>query len=287
MMKPFPLPVTAVGPGSQADEESLQYLAMPSDMTVFRPPPLPEAADARALDEVRALLARLIAAMREQPFGVPRLDLGGLEPAALELLNQTLGEGEVSVIVRAPRRLRIQETAFAGVWRVRETDDAGAIAADALEVCPMPAAVIAAAQVCGETDLAPPDDPAEEIATGLMNAPALLAEIVDHAARWRPGRPSHVINLTLLPVSPQDLDCLALRLGAGPVTILSRGYGNCRISSTRLAQVWRVQYYNSMDTLILDSIEVTEMPEVALAAPEDHAESTARLAEWLETLAEE
>jgi hydrogenase-1 operon protein HyaF len=117
-----------------------------------------------------------------------------------------------------------------------------------------------------------------------MNAPALLAEIADQAARWHPGQPPHVINLTLLPVSPQDLDCLAQALGAGPVTILSRGYGNCRIASTRLANVWRVQYFNSMDRPILDTIEVVDVPEVALAAAEDHADSFERLGEWLETL---
>lgn len=283
-MKSFPIPVTAIGPGSQAEDESLQYLSMPSDMAVFRRPLVPEAADFQALAQVRAFLSRLIAAMREQPFGVPRFELGGLDPAAMELLNQTLGEGEVSIVVRAPRRLRIQETAFAGVWRVRELDDAGEIAADAIEVCPIPAAVIASARVFGETGLAPPAELAQETGTGLMNAPALLAEIVDHAARWRAGLPPHVINLTLLPVSPQDLDYLALALGVGPSTILSRGYGNCRIASTRLANVWRVQYFNSMDKLILDTIDVVDMPEVALAAPEDHEESIERLQEWLETL---
>jgi hydrogenase-1 operon protein HyaF len=286
-MIPFPLPVSAIGPGSQAGDEALDYLPMPSDMAVFRQPPTPESADPQALLQVRAFLTRLIAAMQAQPFGVPRFDLGGLQPAALELLNQTLGEGEVSVVVRAPRRLRIQETAFAGVWRVRELADDGAIAADAIEVCPIPAVVVASVQALGATRFAPPvppADPSTELRTGLMNAPALLAEIADHAARWRSGQPPHIINLTLLPVSPQDLDHLAQALGAGPATILSRGYGNCRISSTRLANVWRVQYFNSMDRPILDTIEVVDVPEVALAAAEDHADSIERLGEWLEML---
>ena len=75
-------------------------------------------------------------------------------------------------------------------------------------------------------------------------------------------------------------------LGVGPATILSRGYGNCRITSTRLASVWRVQYFNSMDRLILDTIEVGDVPEVALATGEDHADSVERLGEWLDTLAQ-
>jgi hydrogenase-1 operon protein HyaE len=41
--------------------------------------------------------------------------------------------------------------------------------------------------------------------------------------------------------------------------------------------VWRVQFFNSMDTLILDTLEVTDMPEVVLAAPEDLSDSARRL----------
>jgi len=290
-MKPFPLPVHGVGPGSQAGDEALDCLSMPSDMAVFRQPPSPEAADPQALIEVRAFLARLIRAMRAQPFGVPCFDLGDLRPAALQLLDQTLGEGEVSVVVNAPRRLHIQETAFAGVWRVRAMGDDGAIARESIEVAPLPAAVAASVQALGVGRLASPlaapgAGPSTERWTGLMNAPALLAEIAGHAARWQPGLAAHVINLTLLPVSPQDLDCLAQSLGVGPATILSRGYGNCRITSTRLASVWRVQYFNSMDRLILDTIEVGDVPEVALATGEDHADSVERLGEWLDTLAQ-
>ena len=49
--------------------------------------------------------------------------------------------------------------------------------------------------------------------------------------------------------------------------------------------VWRVQYFNNMQTLILDTIEVIDVPEVALAAPEDIADSRERLAElvaWMD-----
>jgi hypothetical protein len=72
-----------------------------------------------------------------------------------------------------------------------------------------------------------------------------------------------------LPVSDADLDTLYGWLGHREVSILSRGYGNCRITSTRLQNVWWVQYFNSMDALILNSIEIVGMPEVALAADED------------------
>ena len=55
----------------------------------------------------------------------------------------------------------------------------------------------------------------------------------------------------------------------------------CRIRATATPFVWRVQFFNSTDVLILDTFEVTGMPEVALAAPEDLADSAKRLVEVL------
>jgi len=48
------------------------------------------------------------------------------------------------------------------------------------------------------------------------------------------GQPAHVINLTLLPMSMQDIAFLDHHLGTGRVLILSRGYGNCRITNTKM-----------------------------------------------------
>jgi hydrogenase-1 operon protein HyaF len=118
---------------------------------------------------------------------------------------------------------------------------------------------------------------------GVINAPSLLTELVDASARG-PQAQAHVVNLTLLPVTPEDIAWLVGALEVGPVTLLSRGYGNCRITSTRLRHTWWVQYFNSMDHLILNTIEVAQVPEVALAAAEDFADSTERLGEWLTTL---
>jgi hydrogenase-1 operon protein HyaF len=75
-------------------------------------------------------------------------------------------------------------------------------------------------------------------------------------------------------------------LPVGPVAIISRGFGNCRITSTAARHVWRVQYFNNMNTLILDTLEVVDLPEVAVAAAEDLRESRERFAELLEWMAE-
>ncbi len=94
----------------------------------------------------------------------------------------------------------------------------------------------------------------------------------------------HVVNLSLLPHTEEDLLWLDAAFGEGAVTILSRGYGNCRITATAMPHVWRVQFFNSMDTLILDTFEVTAMPEVAIAAPEDLSDSGTRMLKILEAI---
>ena len=88
-------------------------------------------------------------------------------------------------------------------------------------------------------------------------------------------------------MSPEDLQYLFDAFGTGTVSILSRGYGNCRITSTGLNHVWWVQYFNSMDQIILDTLEVVDVPEVAQAAADDYADSVERLGEWLAVMQEE
>lgn len=283
--KPFPIPVMAIGPGSQPKEDRLEYLPMPHDMAMFRAPLAPETVNPATLRHVCGVLARLIEDMRAAPFGssdYPRIELTGLAPEIVELLNQTLGQGEVSAVVRAPGAVSLQESAFAGVWRVQELRDDGGIASDRIEACALPAVLRASQSTMGEELVEVADLP--QAPAGIMNSPALLAELRCQAARYRVGVPVHVINLTLLPVTPQDLDYLAIVLGDGAATILSRGYGNCRIGSTALANVWWVQYFNSMDQMILNTLEVIDVPEVALAAREDYQDSIERLDEWLATL---
>ena len=96
----------------------------------------------------------------------------------------------------------------------------------------------------------------------------------------------HVINRTLLPQSEQDVAWLAEQLGRGPISMLPRGCGNCRITATGLRDVWWVQYFNTDDRLILNTLEVTDVPAAALAAQEDIDDSALRLYEILCALTE-
>jgi len=278
-LRPFPISVVAMGPGSQ-DEDAPEYLAMPQGMSTFHAPRLPDNATPDAVAAAAELLGGFAGRAESVGFaGGARLDLAGLSPALLDIINQSLGFGEVSAFTTAPAHWRVQETAFAGIWRVLAVADDGALLADRLETGAVPAVLGDAMLATAAGELAAPAYPA-----GCMNAPALIEEIRQQAAAYRAGQTAHVINLTLLPVSDADLDTLYGWLGHREVSILSRGYGNCRVTSTRLANVWWVQYFNSMDTLILNSIEVTAMPDVVPASAEDFADSLERLREYLDMM---
>lgn len=283
MMKEFPLPVVAVGPGSQPEEdESLQYMPLPSAMMTFALPVINDEADPLLMAAACAVVERLRDEMQAAPLDsatLPTVELQYMDTEVVRLLNQTMGEGEVSIAVRGSGQYRIQETVFASVWRVHEFATDGRLIGDTIMACAIPPMVTQWAQDGVSLECKIPEKDA-----GLMNAPAVLTEIVGKARGYKAGDGAHVINLTLLPMSPEDLECLTQTLGVGAVTILSRGYGNCRITSTRLPNVWWVQYFNSMDTLILNTIEVSDVPEVAQASSEDYEDSIERLGEWLQVM---
>ena len=278
-MKPFAIPVVALGPGSQEESERLDYMAMPSGMYTYRPPVLPEPEQIGAARPARDLLARVLdglAGWRAEAANTT-YDLAVLGAADLRLIDQVLGEGEVSARVDGDAgSVLIQESVFAGVWRVRQIDPEGGQLSDRIEVGDIPKAIRMAS---GRGPRHGPTPPAG--GPGVINAPALLAEIADKLMAGQGGE-AHVINLSLLPFSPEDGAWLDAVLGRGGASLLSRGYGNCRITATGLARVWWVQFFNSQDALILNTIEVTDVPSVARAADEDIADSRERLAEVLE-----
>ncbi len=293
-MKDFPIPVVSLdalsarlGPDSQpTEDEDFDYLPLPSGMHTFDLPRMPEATDPAATAAAIAALETVLAGLQGWRFGEgsnPLFDLSALDADALAVVNDALGQGEVSAIVRGNPALHIQETVFAGLWRVQAVDTDGRLLSDMLEAGAIPAAVPAAAATAAH----PASDSAQPpLIDGVMNAQPVLFELFAAARAHRPGDVAHVVNLSLLPMTPADLAWLGAALGDGPATVLSRGYGNCRITATGLPATWRVQYFNNDDKLILDTVEVTDIPEVALAAAEDFADSLLRLTEWVATLRE-
>ena len=275
-MPDFMMPPTGFGPGSQpAPDGELEYMPLPQDMRTYSPS-IPEVDDTAHLRPALAILAELsaMAARVAETGRSESVDLAPLDAPNRALIREVMGHGEVSARIRGNPAVAVQESVFAGVWALAGSK------LDRAEVAPFPwrATLNAFAPARAGTGMATPHGP------GVVNAPPILAELADKSAAFAPGDPVHVVNLSLLPHTEEDLAWLDAALGEGAVTILSRGYGNCRVTATALPHVWRVQFYNSMDTLILDTFEVTTMPEVALAAPEDLSDSAERLAEVLEAI---
>ena len=191
------------------------------------------------------------------------------------LMSEVLGEGEVGGLALLPGGMtaQIEESTFAGLWRVRFTDAHGLLAGDYLEIGAIPEAVREALQGSTPEILigAPPE--------GAMNVMPVLAEIRERMAAHAPGQRSHVINFSLFPMTPEDMAFLQATLGEGPVRLVSRGYGNCRAIATAARGVWSVQHTNTMDAVVLDTLEIGDVPAVVLAADEDFADSSARLSE--------
>ncbi|MCL2075197.1 MAG: hydrogenase expression/formation protein [Betaproteobacteria bacterium] len=254
------------------------------DMTVFTAPRVPESAERATLESVGRRLGDLRLRMAATDFieavGIVE-DLRVWSPEERALVGDLLGFGEVSAYtMSSPLRFRVQETAFPGLWRVLAVDASDeSIHEDFLQAGAIPPILERIMRENGQSELPEPVFP-----EGVMNAPALTREIAMRAKNRRPDDAAHIINLTLLPMTEADFATLYGWLGHQEVSILSRGYGNCRITSTSLASVWWVQYFNSADKLILNTLEVTTMPEAALAAREDYADTLIRLEEYLSGL---
>ncbi|MGZ8219780.1 hydrogenase expression/formation protein [Methylomagnum sp.] len=262
-------------PYSPAGEEAPVYPDMPRMQTYATPSLYGLQAD----DSTRRVLQELRAALGNAE-SAGTFDLLTEAPETRRIVGEILGRGEVSIQGESGgERLLIEESVFAGVWREQHWRGDERVS-DGLAVGPVPASVLDwAVRTEGRRgfDL-PPEFPA-----GLMNAPSMLFEILGKARDYQPGRES-ILNLTLFPVTPEDGVFIEQELGFGGLQIVARGYGDCRVMLTAVPNVWWVRYFNSTGEPILNTLEITRLPAVALAAAEDLEDSRQRLGEVLEAL---
>jgi len=269
------IPVRLIGPGSQPDEATaLSWIDMPADMSTYRPPELPGPDALRQLAGARATMDWLRKALAAAgSTSAPQLaNLNALDDASRELVNQVLGEGEVSITCEGERRARTQESVLAGVWRTLYLDTDDVVVADILEVAAAPHVVFVPPAVPRTVDTR-----ADGVPQAVRNALPILVELAAHIADYARSGQRHEVNLTLLPLSDDDLAFLDARLGRGAVDTLSRAYGKCQVTATAVPNLWWVRFYNSMGTPILTTLEVVDVPALLCAAPEDLADSATRL----------
>ena len=138
-MKLRDIPIVALGAGSQPEEpdgENLEYIQMPTGMSSYAPPSTPEPEEVRDLLGAKEAMDWLTGALRKYaPEGEPLMaNIGRLDAANRELVNQILGDGEVSARFTGVVRARMQESVLAGVWRTFYLDKDDNVLHDLIEV---------------------------------------------------------------------------------------------------------------------------------------------------------
>lgn len=224
-----------------------------------------------------ALLREIAAAMLKHKDGDAPMTFSteNLDDVSRTLVTEVLGRGEVSGQVCEPSPVQIQESVFPGLWRVKNALLANA--PECLIIADVPPMLRFQAHKSIDTNMLIHKDSKD-----VMNALPVLAEIRDRVKAHVPGIENHVINFTLLPMSEGDMHLMRKTLGAGHVDMVSKGYGRCRVCSTRWPNVWSVQFFNAMDTIILDSIEIGDVPVSVRAAGDDFVDGGARILEVIE-----
>lgn len=198
-----------------------------------------------------------------------------LDKTSYTLLSEVLGKGEVFGHAGAPDTVRIQESVFPGLWRMKsDQDNEGQ---ECLVIADVPPMLRFQSKKSVDSEMHIP-----QAGEGVMNAMPVLAEIRDRVKNLAPSAPNHVINFTLLPMSEGDMAMLRETLGVGHVNLQSKGYGSCRVCSTRWPNVWSVQFFNVMDTVILDTIEIGDVPVSVCAAGDDFVDSATRIEDIIE-----
>ncbi|MCL2310648.1 MAG: hydrogenase expression/formation protein [Proteobacteria bacterium] len=293
-MKPLSIPIHAAPADTRHEDDELQYPEMPRGMTTFSMPHVPEDADTPALVAAQRLLQSFLDVLNDWTFDArttgPQLDLRHQPAAVLNVLNDVLGEGEVSALAEGlpDGDVRVQESVFTGIWRVRRFNAKGEETAYWIEAGSLPTVLLDAAHQSAQPTL-----PEAAFPEGAMNAPALFAEIRAQLALLDANgadNTPHEINLTLLPLTPADHQALQEALPVGAVAIISKSFGSCRVTSTGTRHIWRIQHFNSKNTLILNTLLIADRPSLVLAAAEDIEDTRERLKElisWMQADAEE
>jgi hydrogenase-1 operon protein HyaF len=253
-------------------------LDMPQGIKPKRRPSLPP--DYMPTTALRDVVTRIREALHKADArGTPvTLDVSHLSVTDRSALSDMLGDGEVTVVAGRDPLYQVQESVLTGVWSVRGEAADGTQVCDVIEIGDIPSIVRTIAASFGRGMPFVPSS----LPPGAMNAPSVLAEIATRAREWRAGERNHVLNFTLLPLTEPDTDLITATLGQAPLTIVSGGYGTCRIIATAVAHVWAVQYLNAMGTVILDTVEIGDVPDAARADRIDFADSEERLGEIME-----
>jgi hydrogenase-1 operon protein HyaF len=101
------------------------------------------------------------------------------------------------------------------------------------------------------------------------NAPPLLREISELLRRLLETGETAAIDLSALPLTPADLDWLREKLGEGEIAVTLQASGESTLNETACPGVWWVTHLNEQGVVSSQFIEVTFVPELVKAHPQD------------------
>ncbi len=106
---------------------------------------------------------------------------------------------------------------------------------------------------------------------------AILTELVALLERLAESDTAAAIDLRSLPMSPQDRVELERALGDGEVQATVTAQGVSTIRETRVSGIWWVEHRDPQGQVIAELLEVTRVPQILAAAPDDIAVAAATL----------
>ena len=103
-----------------------------------------------------------------------------------------------------------------------------------------------------------------------------LDELLDHGKRT-------TIDIKSLPFGPFDEKRLSTALGVGEVAATIHTLGESRVIETAYSGIWWIEHRNEQGAVVAKFIEVTYIPEILKAQPEDVTLARQKLSDTLET----
>lgn len=103
----------------------------------------------------------------------------------------------------------------------------------------------------------------------LMNAPFLLNEIALALEGFHARGERRTLYLSQFPLSPDDVAYLQDFLGRGAATITLGGVNQTIWREAAIAGVWWGEYYEGPQKLLLRTVEIGDVPELAVTPASD------------------
>jgi hydrogenase-1 operon protein HyaF len=101
------------------------------------------------------------------------------------------------------------------------------------------------------------------------NARPLLMEIAEMVRTLLDTGKTAAIDLSALPLTPADKEWLKARLGRGEIHVTLEADGRSTLDETACPGVWWVTHLDGRERIIAEFIEVTPVPDLVKAHPQD------------------